>query len=178
MGNMWGWLVFANACLHLLAFAPLHLLADANVCLHLACPHLRLLTSLFVAPPPLPPLSPPLTPIPASVPASTCVTHPSEELPLKKGLTVAGGPDPNLRGLNSLAAYCGCQLWEQEQEGGTCATTCVILRLFFFEPKHLDDRQIAHLVCVRIKHVLYDFFGDVLGLCPVVFPLEKAQNTP
>ena len=26
----------------------------------------------------------------------------------------------------------------------------------------LDDRQIAHLICVRLKHFLYDFFGGCL----------------
>ena len=28
----------------------------------------------------------------------------------------------------------------------------------------LDDRQITHLICVRLKHLLYDFLGGVLGL--------------
>ena len=31
-----------------------------------------------------------------------------------------------------------------------------------------DDRQITHLICVRLKHLLYDFLGGVLGLLPVV----------
>ena len=35
----------------------------------------------------------------------------------------------------------------------------------------LDDRQIAHLICVRLKHLLYDSLGGVLGLLPVVFPI-------
>ena len=34
----------------------------------------------------------------------------------------------------------------------------------------LDDRQITHLICVRLRHLLYDFLGGVLGLLPVVFP--------
>ena len=33
----------------------------------------------------------------------------------------------------------------------------------------IDDRQITHLICVRLKHLLYDFLGGVLGLLPVVF---------
>ena len=33
----------------------------------------------------------------------------------------------------------------------------------------LDDRQITHLICVRLKHLLYDFLGGVLCLLPVVF---------
>ena len=33
----------------------------------------------------------------------------------------------------------------------------------------VDDRQITHLICVRLKHLLYDFFGGVLGLLPAVF---------
>ena len=28
----------------------------------------------------------------------------------------------------------------------------------------VDDDQITHLVCVRLKHLLYDFFRGVLGL--------------
>ena len=32
----------------------------------------------------------------------------------------------------------------------------------------VDDRQITHLICVRLKHLLYDFLGGVLGP-PVVF---------
>ena len=33
----------------------------------------------------------------------------------------------------------------------------------------LNDRHITHLICVRLKHLVYDFWGDVLGLLPVVF---------
>ena len=33
----------------------------------------------------------------------------------------------------------------------------------------LDDRQITHLICARLKHDLYDFFRGVLGLLPVLF---------
>ena len=33
----------------------------------------------------------------------------------------------------------------------------------------IDDCQITHLICVCLKHLLYDFWGDVLGLLPVVF---------
>ena len=33
----------------------------------------------------------------------------------------------------------------------------------------IDDRQIAHLICVRLKLLLYDFLGFFLGLLPVVF---------
>ena len=35
----------------------------------------------------------------------------------------------------------------------------------------LEDRQITHLICVRLKHLLEDFSGGVLGLLPVVFLL-------
>ena len=41
----------------------------------------------------------------------------------------------------------------------------------------IDERQIRHLVCVRLKHLLYDFLGGVLGLLPVVF-LHKRPKTP
>ena len=40
----------------------------------------------------------------------------------------------------------------------------------------LDDRQITHLIGVRLKHLLYDFLGGVLGLFPVVF-LYKVPKT-
>ena len=42
----------------------------------------------------------------------------------------------------------------------------------------LDDRQITHLICVRLKLLLYDFLGGIWGILRVVFPLEKAQSTP
>ena len=35
--------------------------------------------------------------------------------------------------------------------------------------KIIDDRQITHLICVRLKLLLYDFLGGVLGLLRVVF---------
>ena len=34
--------------------------------------------------------------------------------------------------------------------------------------RSLDDRQITHLICVRLKHLRYDFLGGILGLLPVV----------
>ena len=33
----------------------------------------------------------------------------------------------------------------------------------------VDERQIAHLICARLKYDLYDFFRGVLGLLPVLF---------
>ena len=42
----------------------------------------------------------------------------------------------------------------------------------------LDDRQITHLICVRLKHLQNDFLGGVLGLLPVVFLKKKTPNTP
>ena len=33
----------------------------------------------------------------------------------------------------------------------------------------IDDGQITQLICVRLRHLLYDFLGGVLGLLPVVF---------
>ena len=43
--------------------------------------------------------------------------------------------------------------------------------------ERIDDRRITHLVCVRLKHLLYDFWGGVLGLLLVVF-LHKRTKTP
>ena len=33
----------------------------------------------------------------------------------------------------------------------------------------LDERQITHLICARLKYDLYEFFRGVLGLLPVLF---------
>ena len=41
----------------------------------------------------------------------------------------------------------------------------------------IDDRQITHLICVRVKDLLCDFWSGVLGLLPVVF-LYKRPKTP
>ena len=35
----------------------------------------------------------------------------------------------------------------------------------------IDNRQITHLIGVRLKRLLYDFWGGVLGLFLVVFLL-------
>ena len=42
----------------------------------------------------------------------------------------------------------------------------------------LDEGQITHLICARLKYDLYGFLGGVLGLLPVVFLVEKAQKHP
>ena len=36
-------------------------------------------------------------------------------------------------------------------------------------PEPVDERQITHLICARLKYDLYDFFRGVLGLLPVLF---------
>ena len=41
-----------------------------------------------------------------------------------------------------------------------------IFRIIF--RKVIDHRQITHLICARLKHLLYDFWGGVLGFLPVV----------
>ena len=42
----------------------------------------------------------------------------------------------------------------------------------------LDDRQITHIIRICLKNLLHDFLGGVLGLLPIVFLIQKAQNTP
>ena len=42
----------------------------------------------------------------------------------------------------------------------------------------LDDCQITHLICVRLKHMLYDFLVGVLGLLKKKNNRKKAQNPP
>ena len=50
------------------------------------------------------------------------------------------------------------------------APYCALVQNQFSDtPMKLDDRQITHLICVRLKHLLYDFLGGVLGPLPVVF---------
>ena len=44
--------------------------------------------------------------------------------------------------------------------------------------KIIDEGQITHLICARLKYDLYDFFRGVLGLLPVLFLVEKAQKHP
>ena len=39
--------------------------------------------------------------------------------------------------------------------------------VFSFLLVFIDDRQITHLICVHLKHLLCDCFGGVLGLLPV-----------
>ena len=34
--------------------------------------------------------------------------------------------------------------------------------------ENVDERQITHLICARLKYDLYDFFWGVLGLLPVL----------
>ena len=41
----------------------------------------------------------------------------------------------------------------------------------------LDDRQITHLICVRLRLLPYDFFGGVLGLLYEKNNRKEAQNT-
>ena len=45
----------------------------------------------------------------------------------------------------------------------------------YTSPRHLflGDRQITHLICVRLKHLLCDFLGGGLGLLPIVFLLIR-----
>ena len=41
----------------------------------------------------------------------------------------------------------------------------------------VDDHQITHLICVRLKHVLYDFWGGVWASFQL-FSYTKGQKTP
>ena len=41
----------------------------------------------------------------------------------------------------------------------------------------IDNRQITHLICVRLKYLLYDFLGPVLGLLPVVSYIKGSSIT-
>ena len=43
---------------------------------------------------------------------------------------------------------------------------------------NLDDRQITHLICVRLKHLLYDILGGCLGASFLLFFLYKRPKAP
>ena len=42
----------------------------------------------------------------------------------------------------------------------------------------IDDRQITHLICARLKYDLYDFFRGVSGAFIQEKERKQAQNTP
>ena len=42
----------------------------------------------------------------------------------------------------------------------------------------LDDRQITHLICARLKHLLMTFLGGGLGLLYKKNSRKEAQNAP
>ena len=49
---------------------------------------------------------------------------------------------------------------------------------FLGRPGFLDERQITHLICARLKYDLYDFWGAVLGLFPFFFLYKMPKNIP
>ena len=51
-----------------------------------------------------------------------------------------------------------------------------VVKTVFLEAR-LDERQITHLICARLKYDLYDFLGGALGLLPFFF-LYKRPNPP
>ena len=45
--------------------------------------------------------------------------------------------------------------------------------------QEIDDRHITHLICVRLRHLLYvTFLGGVLGLFYKTNNRKEAQDTP
>ena len=52
----------------------------------------------------------------------------------------------------------------------------VMFAVFVRTPCFLDDCQIAHLICVSLKHLLYDFLGGVLRL--LLFSFVKGPKHP
>ena len=45
-------------------------------------------------------------------------------------------------------------------------------------PWQLEDRQITHLICVRLKHLQYDFLGGCFGPPSCCFLLYKSPKHP
>ena len=41
--------------------------------------------------------------------------------------------------------------------------------------KRVENRQITHLICLCLKHLLYDFWGGALGVLPVVFSYKRPK---
>ena len=41
-----------------------------------------------------------------------------------------------------------------------------------------NDRRITHLICVRLKHLLYDFWGVLWASFLLFFNIQKALSTP
>ena len=49
---------------------------------------------------------------------------------------------------------------------------------FGHAPEQLDERQITHLICARLKYDLYDFFRAVWACFLLFFLYKRPQNTP
>ena len=45
-------------------------------------------------------------------------------------------------------------------------------------PVYIDDRRITHLICVRLRHLLYDFLGGALGPFLMFFLYKRAKAPP
>ena len=52
------------------------------------------------------------------------------------------------------------------------------LNLIFAKIAILDDRQISHLICARLKHDLYDFLRGVFWACFLFLSCIKGLKTP
>ena len=52
--------------------------------------------------------------------------------------------------------------------------TCFCVLKFVF----LDDRQITHLICVRLKHLLFDFWGGVWASFLLLFFYRRPKTPP
>ena len=53
-----------------------------------------------------------------------------------------------------------------------------VRRLCFVSKSDLDDRQITHLICARLKYDLYDFFRGCFWAFIQEKERKQAQNTP
>ena len=84
--------------------------------------------------------------------------------------------------LKNVAALCralfSITLWPKNGKGGLHTVHCKTVAYLPCRPVALDNRQITHLICVRLKHLLYDFLEGVLGLFPVVFLYKRTKTPP
>ena len=67
---------------------------------------------------------------------------------------------------------------EENGKKGKKSEATPFRRPLFCETPSLDDRQITHLICVCLKHFLYDFLRGVFWAFFLLFSYIKAQNTP
>ena len=69
-----------------------------------------------------------------------------------------------MKGGFSKGGFCRVQCHAQEKISNDIGPSSTLtLRAPQPRKAYIDDRQITHLICVRLKHLLYDFFRGCFG---------------